>query len=165
MYALSYVLYVYVVLYCRYGCWCWCLKSVKGSIGIIVINRCKKLRRLIGILPQYTLNNLVDCSIFLGDSWVTLWYTWETAETSLYTFRILGRLRILIRILKNFISGYVAMKYISIFDKNLWTIFHLQWKIGNISDMFLHDSVLCGFTFDVSSFVFKVHISENCSPK
>ena len=36
---------------------------------------------------------------------MTLWYTWETAETSLYTFRILGRLRILIRILKNFISG------------------------------------------------------------
>ena len=58
-----------------------------------------------GILPQYTLNNLVDCSIFLGDPWVTLWYTWETAEISLYTFRILGRLRILIRILKNLISG------------------------------------------------------------
>ena len=29
----------------------------------------------IGILPQYTVTNLVDCSIFLGDPWVTLWYT------------------------------------------------------------------------------------------
>ena len=65
----------------------------------------RRSRRLIGILPRYTLNNLVDCSIFLGDPWVTLWYTCETAETTLYTFRILGRLRILIRILKNFISG------------------------------------------------------------
>ena len=60
----------------------------------------RRSRRLIGILPQYILTNLVDCSIFLGDPWVTLWYTWETAETSLYTFRILGRLRILIRILE-----------------------------------------------------------------
>ena len=55
----------------------------------------RRSRRLIGILPQYTPTNLVDCSIFLGDPWVTLWYTWETAKTSLYTFRILGRLRIL----------------------------------------------------------------------
>ena len=58
----------------------------------------------LGSLP-YTLTNLVDCSIFLGDLWMTLWYTWKTAETSLYTFCILGRFRILIRIIENFIPG------------------------------------------------------------
>ena len=36
------------------------------------------------------------------------------------------------------------MKYFAIFDKNVETIFQLQWKIGNISDMFLQYSVLCG---------------------
>ena len=36
------------------------------------------------------------------------------------------------------------MKYFSIFDKNVAKIFHLQWKIGNIPDMFLQHSVLCG---------------------
>ena len=66
----------------------------------------RRSRRLIGILLQYTLTNLVDCSIFLGDPWVTLWYTRDTPYTHSYTFCILGRLRILIRILKNFISGY-----------------------------------------------------------
>ena len=34
------------------------------------------------------------------------------------------------------------MKYLSIFYRNVVTIFHLQWKIGNISDMFLQYSVL-----------------------
>ena len=39
------------------------------------------------------------------------------------------------------------MKYFAIFDKNVETIFQLQWKIGNIPDMFLHlllDRVPCG---------------------
>ena len=36
------------------------------------------------------------------------------------------------------------MKYFAIFDKNIATIFQLQWKISNISDMFLQYSVLCG---------------------
>ena len=31
----------------------------------------------------------------------------------------------------------VAVKYFAIFNKNIATIFQLQWKIGNISDMFL----------------------------
>ena len=34
------------------------------------------------------------------------------------------------------------MKYFAIFDKNVETIFQLQWKIGNISDMFQLDSQL-----------------------
>ena len=34
------------------------------------------------------------------------------------------------------------MKYFAIFDQNFKTIFQLQWKIRNISDMFLQYSVL-----------------------
>ena len=37
----------------------------------------------------------------------------------------------------------VTMKYFPIFDKNVATIFQLQWNIGNISEMFLQYSVLC----------------------
>ena len=37
------------------------------------------------------------------------------------------------------------MKYFAIFDKIIVTIFQLQLKIGNISDMFLQYSVLCGY--------------------
>ena len=36
------------------------------------------------------------------------------------------------------------MKYFGIIDKNVAAIFQLQWKIWNISDMFLQYSVLCG---------------------
>ena len=36
------------------------------------------------------------------------------------------------------------MKYFGIIDKNVAAIFQLQWKIENISDMFLQYSVLCG---------------------
>ena len=39
----------------------------------------------------------------------------------------------------------VAVKYFAIFDKNIATIFQLQWKIGNISDMILQYSVLYGY--------------------
>ena len=38
----------------------------------------------------------------------------------------------------------VVMKYFAIFHKNIATIFQLQWDIGNISDIFLQYSVLCG---------------------
>ena len=46
------------------------------------------------------------------------------------------------------------MKYFGIIDKNVAAIFQLQWKIGNISDMLLQYSVLCGrllslFTYSV----------------
>ena len=34
------------------------------------------------------------------------------------------------------------MKYFAIFYRNVATIFHLKWKIGNISDMFLQYSEL-----------------------
>ena len=37
------------------------------------------------------------------------------------------------------------MKYFGIIDKNVAAIFQLQWKIGNVSDMFLQYSVLYGF--------------------
>ena len=37
------------------------------------------------------------------------------------------------------------MKYFAIFNKNLATIFQLQWNIGNIPDIFLQYSALCGF--------------------
>ena len=36
------------------------------------------------------------------------------------------------------------MKYFGIIDKNFVTIFQLQWKIGNIPDVILQYSVLCG---------------------
>ena len=36
------------------------------------------------------------------------------------------------------------MKYFVMIDKNVAAIFQLQWKIVNISDMFLQHSVLCG---------------------
>ena len=36
------------------------------------------------------------------------------------------------------------MKYFAIFDKNVSTIFQLQWNIENIPDIFLQYSVLCG---------------------
>ena len=36
------------------------------------------------------------------------------------------------------------MKYFAIFVKNDAAIFQLQWNIGNIPDMFLQYSVLCG---------------------
>ena len=36
------------------------------------------------------------------------------------------------------------MKYFAIIDKNVAALFQLQWKIGNISDMFLQHSMLCG---------------------
>ena len=36
------------------------------------------------------------------------------------------------------------MKYFVIFDKNIAKTFQLQWKIGNVSDMFLQYSVLFG---------------------
>ena len=39
------------------------------------------------------------------------------------------------------------MKYFVINDKNVAAIFKLQWKIGNISDMFLQYFVLCGYVF------------------
>ena len=39
------------------------------------------------------------------------------------------------------------MKYFEIIDKNVAAIFLLQWKIGNISDIFLQYSVLCGPSF------------------
>ena len=39
------------------------------------------------------------------------------------------------------------MKYFAIFEKNVKRIFQLQWKIGNISDIFLQYSVLCERSF------------------
>ena len=44
------------------------------------------------------------------------------------------------------------MKYFAIFDKNV-IIFLLQWKIGNISYMFLQYSVLCGLDLLLRKFV------------
>ena len=41
------------------------------------------------------------------------------------------------------------MKYFGIFDKNVATIFILQWKIGNISNMFLQYWLLCGIIIGV----------------
>ena len=52
------------------------------------------------------------------------------------------------------------MKYFAIFDKNIATIFQLQWKIGNISDMFLRYSVLCGL---VLIFIFIINNFRNIS--
>ena len=37
------------------------------------------------------------------------------------------------------------MKYFGIIDKKVAAIFQLQWKIVNISDMFLQYSMLCGY--------------------
>ena len=41
-----------------------------------------------------------------------------------------------------YLNCNVAVKYFAIFDKNIATIFQLQWKIGNIPDTFLEYSVL-----------------------
>ena len=35
--------------------------------------------------------------------------------------------------ISEFLNCNVAVKYFAIFDKNIATIFQLQWKIGNIS--------------------------------
>ena len=37
------------------------------------------------------------------------------------------------------------MEYFGIIDKNVAAIFQLQWKIVNISEMFLQYSGLCGY--------------------
>ena len=37
------------------------------------------------------------------------------------------------------------MKYFTIFEKKVERIFQLQWKIGNVSDIFLQCSLLCGY--------------------
>ena len=37
------------------------------------------------------------------------------------------------------------MKYFGIIAKNVAAVFQLQWKIGNICDMFLQYYVLCGY--------------------
>ena len=42
------------------------------------------------------------------------------------------------------------MKYFAVFDGNVATIFHLQWKIVNISDMLFQYSVLCGYSFQIT---------------
>ena len=47
------------------------------------------------------------------------------------------------------------MKYFGIVDKNAATIFQFQWKIGNISDMFLQYSVLCGHIYTHTLYVQK----------
>ena len=54
------------------------------------------------------------------------------------------------------------MKYFEIIDKNVAAIFQLQWKIGNISDMFLQYSVLSGFIMIIVHFLsFASSIDEN----
>ena len=60
------------------------------------------------------------------------------------------------------------MKYFEIIDKNIAAIFQLQWKIGNISDMFLQYSVLCGLRLCVKNEVYyqsKRHFSMPCCNK
>ena len=55
------------------------------------------------------------------------------------------------------------MKYFGIIDKNVAAIFQLQWTIGNISDVFLQYSVLCGWTYkDINNFflLFRAFIEE-----
>ena len=53
------------------------------------------------------------------------------------------------------------MKYFAIFDRNVATIFHSQRKIGNISDMFLQYSVLCGLLIGVTFLYYKHRILES----
>ena len=48
------------------------------------------------------------------------------------------------------------MNYFAIFDKNVKTMFQLQWKIGNISDMFLQYSVLCGEQSSSRTLIFSI---------
>ena len=49
------------------------------------------------------------------------------------------------------------MKYFATFEKNVERIFQLQWKIKNISDMFLQYSVLCGLYKNVKCVKCKVY--------
>ena len=57
------------------------------------------------------------------------------------------------------------MKYLAIFEKNVERIFQLQWKIGNIPDMFLQYSVLCGdidmIHFGLDEITLKVYEKKN----
>ena len=46
------------------------------------------------------------------------------------------------------------MKYFGVIDKNV-TIFQLQWKIGNFSDMFLQYSELCGLLGSIENYQYK----------
>ena len=61
------------------------------------------------------------------------------------------------------------MKYFGIINKNVAAKFQLQWKIGNISDMFLQYSVLFGmshffsFRFFPYFFNFAININETKS--
>ena len=53
------------------------------------------------------------------------------------------------------------MKYFGIFDKNFERIFQLQWKIRNISDMFLQYSVLCGKLFSPDLMPMQIFFHDN----
>ena len=53
------------------------------------------------------------------------------------------------------------MKYFGIIDNNFAAIFQLQWKIENISDMFLQYSVLCGY--EVNRYVIRYMLYEFAS--
>ena len=46
------------------------------------------------------------------------------------------------------------MKYFAIFDEIVATIFQLQWNVGNIPDISLQYSVLCGPSFRIMFFCF-----------
>ena len=53
------------------------------------------------------------------------------------------------------------MEYFAIFDKNIATIFQLQFKIENISDMFLQYSVLCGKVSEIPWLILQTIDNKN----
>ena len=52
------------------------------------------------------------------------------------------------------------MKYFGLIDKNVVTIFQLQWKIGNIADTFLQYSVLCEIALSFFISKYKKPVTE-----
>ena len=49
----------------------------------------------------------------------------------------------------------MLQNYFAIFNKNVAKLFQLQRNIGNIPDIFLQYSVLCGSFFALSSQIYK----------
>ena len=67
------------------------------------------------------------------------WNVWNQHISTISVYNISKSIKYLFTY-KNILESQnsnVAMKYFGIIDKNVASIFQLQWKIGNISDMFL----------------------------
>ena len=105
-----------------------------------------------GIFLKYSLNITVLCA-YLACGFVSLrqaiWRffskTSQGVRPSRYNISKSIKYLLVYKNISECWNRNVAVKYFAIFEKNIATIFQLQLKIGNISDMFLQYSVLCGY--------------------